>query len=49
MKRKVWMLVQQLLPKRNSQRWEPKWKVLAYEPWLQWRTQKISWGFHSVA
>jgi len=33
MKREVWILVQQLLPKRNSQRWEPNRKALAYEPW----------------
>ena len=33
MKRKVWILVQHLLPKRNSQRWEPNLKALAYEPW----------------
>ena len=33
MKRKVWILVQQLLPKRNSQSWELNRKALAYEPW----------------
>jgi len=33
MKRKVWILVQHLLPKRNSQSWEPNRKALAYEPW----------------
>jgi len=33
MKREVWILVQQLLPKRNSQSWEPNQKALAYEPW----------------
>jgi len=33
MKRKVWMFVQQLLPKRNSQSWDPNRKALAYEPW----------------
>ena len=33
MKRKVWMLVQHLLPKRNSQSWEPNRKALAYQPW----------------
>jgi len=33
MKRKVWILVQQLLPKRNSQSWEPNRKALAYKPW----------------
>jgi len=29
----VWILVQQLLPKRNSQSWEPNRIALAYEPW----------------
>ena len=33
MKRKVWILVQQLQPKRNSHTWEPNRKALAYEPW----------------
>jgi len=33
MKRKVWILVQQLLPKRNSESWEPNRQALAYEPW----------------
>jgi len=32
MKRKVWILVQQLLPQRNSQSWEPNRKALTYEP-----------------
>jgi len=32
MKRKVWILVQHLLPKRNSQSWERNRKALAYEP-----------------
>jgi len=29
---KVWILVQQLLPKRNSESWEPNRKALAYGP-----------------
>jgi len=33
MKRKVWILVQHLLPKRNSQSLEPNRKALEYEPW----------------
>ena len=33
MKRKVWILVQQLLPKRNSKSWEPNRHALAYKPW----------------
>ena len=35
MKRKVWilLLVQHLLPQRNSQSREPNRKALAYEPW----------------
>jgi len=33
MKRKVWILVQRPLPKRNSQSWEPNRKALPYEPW----------------
>jgi len=33
MKRKMWILVQQILLKRNSRSWEPNRKALAYEPW----------------
>jgi len=33
MKRKLWMLVQHLLPKRNSQSCEPNQRTLAYELW----------------
>jgi len=33
MKRKGWILVQQLLPQRNSQSWEQNRKTLAYKPW----------------
>jgi len=29
----VWILVQHLLPKRNSQSWEPNRKAVAYESW----------------
>jgi len=32
MKRKVWILVQQLVPKQKSQSWEPNRKVFPNEP-----------------
>jgi len=51
MKRKVWILVQQLLPKRKSQSWEPNRKVLPYKLWnisvrLRGSCRLINSAFH---